>query len=497
MTNHSLQDQKLLRSASLGFAIVAFICLLLADIEIIGTHPGEELARMGWALLQPQVVDWPQLASAILHTFAFALEGIALAVMLGGGLALLYKYWWIRSLCAFLRAIHELFWALIFLQCFGLSPLTGVLALAIPYAGTLAKIYGELIEEANPIPESTLLKTGSLSGFFFTTLPLIWRPLITYTSYRLECALRSSIVLGFVGLPTLGFYLESALREGHYQEATTLLYSLIIMVFSLRFMLRKILIPLYVIAAFYYLPPTSEFHVEHLIRFITSDIIPAPLRGDWQANNTTQLGLWWMQLWQQQIWPGLTNTFIVSQIALVSTAIMSLLMLPLNSSHFFGLKGRLAGDSLLIVMRTLPEYLLAFIFILISGPSMLPAILALTLHNAGILAHLLGKFSDTLQLRDDACRGINRYGFEIIPRVYRHFIALLLYRWEIIMRESAILGILGITTLGFYVDSAFEEFRFDRAAALILIAAILNIGVDIFARHLRRRLHLATTPETL
>lgn len=486
-----------LRSTSFWFALVALACLYFADIEIIATSPGSELEKMGLALLQPSIHSWPELISSVMHTFAFTLEGMTLAVVLGGSLALLYKFWWIRSLCAFLRAIHELFWALIFIQCFGLSPLTGVLALAIPYAGTLAKIYGELFEETNPAPRSTLLKPQTLSGFLFTTLPQSWRPLTTYTSYRLECALRSSIILGFIGLPTLGFHLESALREGHYQESASLLYTLIAMVVSLRYLLRKYLLPLLIIAAFYYFPPIAEFKPQHLVRFLTTDIIPAPVRAGWDLNSINQLSSWLIPLWQQQIQPGLVNTLIVSQIALVSTAILSLIMLPLNSTHFFRTHTRLMGDSLLIVLRTLPEYLLAFIFILICGPSMLPAIIALTLHNAGILGHLLGKFSNTLQLRDDSARGLNRYAYEIIPRVYRHFMALLLYRWEIIMRESAILGILGVTTLGFYVDSAFEELRFDRAALLILIAAILNIVVDVLARYLRRRLHLNTTPETL
>ena len=41
------------------------------------------------------------------------------------------------------------------------------------------------------------------------------------------------------------------------------------------------------------------------------------------------------------------------------------------------------------------------------------------------------------------------------------------------MRESAILGILGVATLGFYIDSAFEDIRYDRALCLIAVAAVL------------------------
>ena len=122
---------------------------------------------------------------------------------------------------------------------------------------------------------------------------------------------------------------------------------------------------------------------------------------------------------------------------------------------------------------------------------MLPAIAALALHNGGIIGHLIGRRSSEVTLRPDAAQGVNRYAYELVPRLYGPFLAFLFYRWEIIMRETAILGILGIATLGFYVDSAIQELRFDRAMVLIVITALLNIGVDSLARALRRRLRLS------
>ena len=76
--------------------------------------------------------------------------------------------------------------------------------------------------------------------------------------------------------------------------------------------------------------------------------------------------------------------------------------------------------------------------------------------------------------------------------IFLQFLAFLFYRWEIIFRETAILGMLGIYTLGFYVDSAFEEIRYDRAIMLIAITAIINIGIDSLSRRIRRYLRLKT-----
>jgi len=65
------------------------------------------------------------------------------------------------------------------------------------------------------------------------------------------------------------------------------------------------------------------------------------------------------------------------------------------------------------------------------------------------------------------------------------------------MRETAILGILGIATLGFYIDSAFADLRFDRALFLIVITAILNITIDTLSRTIRARLRLRTTADVV
>ena len=60
------------------------------------------------------------------------------------------------------------------------------------------------------------------------------------------------------------------------------------------------------------------------------------------------------------------------------------------------------------------------------------------------------------------------------------------------MRETAILGILGIATLGFFVDSALADIRLDRVMFLIAIMVIFNVAVDALSRHIRSRLRLST-----
>ena len=152
---------------------------------------------------------------------------------------------------------------------------------------------------------------------------------------------------------------------------------------------------------------------------------------------------------------------------------------------------------MLVVVRSTPEYMLAYVLLLMLGPSMLPAIIALAVHNGGIIGYLLGRQADQLEQRRDAPRGINLYAYETVPRIYGQFLAYLLYRWEIIVRESAIFGMLGVATLGFHIDGAISELRFDVAVVLIAATVVLSACIDAVSRMLRKSLKIATLPTRL
>ncbi len=485
------------RRVSLVFVAIAVACTALGDFEVSTLDPWRELGRLGLGLITPTVTDAARLAEAVLYTVAFAVVGVLAAALCGFGLALVFHRLIVRTGCAFIRAVHELFWALLLMQMFGLSPLTGLLAIAIPYAGVFAKVYSEILEEADPAPlQAVPGGAGRVSTFLFARLPDAWVHMKSYSLYRLECGLRASAVLGFVGLPTLGFHLESSFSQREYSEAWAFLFVLYAIVATVRWWARPNLIPLLAVGSLFALPAGDSISLANVTRFLGEDIVPGPLRnGALDGATVAALGAWIGDLVTGQALEGIVNTVLLSQVALVGTGLLALVWFPLISRRFFGPFGRTSGHLFLVVMRSTPEYVLAYVLLQLWGPSMLPAVVALAIHNGGIIGHLIGRYADALPLRPDSPRRrLDLYGYEAVPRVYGQFLAFLFYRWEWIMRETAILGILGIHTVGFYVDSALAEFRFDEALALILITALMNIGIDATSRAIRARLRLTTTP---
>ena len=152
----------------------------------------------------------------------------------------------VRGLLIVLRSVPELVWALVFVRVVGLGVTAGVLAIALTYGGMLGKVYSEILESGETHATQTLLRNGCgrLQAFAFGLLPQNAGELISYTVYRWECAIRSSVVLGFVGAGGLGQQLDSSMKMFAGGEVTTMLlvfFALVALADRVSGWLRKVL----------------------------------------------------------------------------------------------------------------------------------------------------------------------------------------------------------------------------------------------------------------
>ena len=183
-------------------------------------------------------------------TVVFAAAGMSLALVLGLLLGCLAsESWWegrgrggaslrwiLRAFIVAMRSVHELLWAVIFLAAFGAAPATAVIAIALPFGGTLAKVFSEMIDEAPRRPAEALQALGASPAqrFLFGLLPAAAPDMAAYAFYRFECAVRSAAVMGFFGITTLGYYLRLSFENLHFREVWTYLYALIVVVLVLE-----------------------------------------------------------------------------------------------------------------------------------------------------------------------------------------------------------------------------------------------------------------------
>ena len=131
----------------------------------------------------------------------------------------------VRWLMVILRSVPELVWALLFVRIIGLGPTAGVLAIALTYCGMLGKVYAEILESTDAHASDTLLANGSgrLAALLYGALPEAAAELMSYTVYRWECAIRGSLVMGFVGAGGLGQRMDESLKGMNGAEVASML----------------------------------------------------------------------------------------------------------------------------------------------------------------------------------------------------------------------------------------------------------------------------------
>jgi phosphonate transport system permease protein len=268
-----LQDPAASRrlGALIAAAVVLWPLLVLAEFQPWRLlDPGHRVVMAGFlgGFFPPAVAPdfLALLLRATIETLAIATAGVALAFLIAAPLAVLATRSLsvarigpgpgrssgvavraaVRGLLTLLRAIPEIVWALLFVRALGLGPGAGVLALAVTYGGMLGKVYAEILESGDTRPARALLEAGSprLGALFYALVPSAAQELASYTVYRWECAVRASVVMGFVGAGGLGQLMDQSMKMLNGGEASTVLLvflGLVVVADGLSALIRRVL----------------------------------------------------------------------------------------------------------------------------------------------------------------------------------------------------------------------------------------------------------------
>ncbi len=146
----------------------------------------------------------------------------------------------------------------------------------------------------------------------------------------------------------------------------------------------------------------------------------------------------------------------------------------------------------LIFLRSIPEYVWAFLLIALIGPTAWPAVLALAIHNTGIMGKLTGEVVENLEAGAPAAlRGLGATRLQIaagaiFPATVSRFLLFFFYRWETCVREATVLGMLGIVSLGFWIQDARARNQVDTMVLLVSLGAAIVLAGDLVSALARR-----------
>ena len=489
-------------------------------------------------------------------TLAFAALGTAGALVIGllGGLVLSDVAWrhrppWpvralrlvLRVLLVAVRSVHELVWALLFVSVLGLDPLVAVLAIALPFGAQTAQVFAEMFDGAPDGPLRSLRSAGARpsSALAYTLLPQSAPLLLSYAFYRFECAVRSTVLLGVVGVGGLGQELVVSLQSRNWDEVWTLVGAVLILSAVVDLWSTRLRSDMAVVSC----AEWSSGHEEPAVgagpdaaargasrsrspwaRWSAWVVLPG-IAVAWWASGVSLGGLTSPRtreltgrllddLWPPALptggWPVLggavLDTLAMAVLAMAVAVVVTLLTAPFATTVRRGtgldrvpvaahvLRGVLwwLARAVLLVLRSVPPTVWAVVALLVLFPGVLPGALALGLYTGGILGRLVAEAWESVDprardaLQHSGVRGATATLIATVPPSAHQLLTYTLYRFEICVRETAVVGIVGAAGLGRLLAENLAIFRFPVVTALLAASFVVSAGTELVGRRLRR-----------
>ena len=442
-----------------------------------------------------------------------------------------------RALLGFLRAVPDLVWALLFVAGVGLGTLAGTLALAVAYSGVLGRVFADVFEHVDLQPLEALQSTGAtrLQIFLRGVWPQALPHLVAFSLYSFECSVRAAAVLGFVGAGGIGYEISVSMRLFEYGQVLTLLLVFIALLATTdaisRYLRRRVVnntkparkvvaqekatvskpfrskarrvaasmlaLPL-LVASF----PLAGFTLDafaftgiaaRLARFV-GHMLPPVLSWEMVSGCGTAV--------LQTIAISLVGTLIGLALAVVFAvpATSTLAFLPGDYPgrvRFIdrALRWLLFWSARLVlnVLRSIPELVWVLICILAVGIGPFAGTLALGLHTAGVLGKLYAETMEEVPIRPiEALRSVGARPLQVLlwaiwPQARPLLTSYTVLRWEVNLRASTILGLVGGGGLGQAIYNNVQLGFYSRLSTLILLIYALVLTSDWIGERVRLR----------
>ena len=211
--------------------------ILPAGIPRLGEFIEKTLPVLRWDSLGMDLAEWfwrwRVWLDLLIETILIAFMATTLGVI--GGFLLSFPasrnlapnkwvLWICRRYLEVARTVPDLVWALIFVFCFSVGPMAGVLAIGLHSAGALGKLYSEVNENIDMRPLEGVKAAGGtwFDQIRYGAVPQVLPNIISYTLLRFEINVRSSSINGYVGAGGLGQEFREALSLQEYTDLSAL-----------------------------------------------------------------------------------------------------------------------------------------------------------------------------------------------------------------------------------------------------------------------------------
>lgn len=183
------------------------------------------------------------------------------------------------------------------------------------------------------------------------------------------------------------------------------------------------------------------------------------------------------------------------QMAIVATTAATILCIPLSllaaqnitTNKFIYTFVR----SILNILRTIPDLVLAVIFVGLFGIGIFPGIVALVIFSLGILAKLISETIESVDMNPieamqaSGSNSLQSISFALVPQVLPQFTSFVLYVFEINIRASVVLGLVGAGGIGLVLSQQLKFYNYPNAMLIILVIFAVVVIIEYISTKIR------------
>ena len=355
--------------------------------------------------------------------------------------------------------------------------------------------------------------------------------LLSYAFYRFECAIRSSVILGVVGVGGLGQELVVSLQSRSWEEVWTLVAAVLLLSAVVDVWSSRVRTDLAVMSCSDWSGGTTTrtnsnrslwarwSAVVAVAGVVAAGIASGVSLSGLVSDRTRELTV---RLFRDLLPPALPpggwdilggatlDTLAMAVLAMALAVVLTVVVGPFatrvrpsgsaaaeSSRARPGWRvgrgvARLLARALLLVLRSIPPTVWAVLALLVLFPGILPGAIALGLYTAGILGRLVAEAWESVDTRPrDALaaagvpRGMASVAAVLPPSAF-HMLAYTLYRFEICVRDTAVVGVVGAAGLGRLFAENLAVFRFPAVTTLLITSFIVSAASEVVGRRVRR-----------
>lgn len=183
-------------------------------------------------------------------------------------------------------------------------------------------------------------------------------------------------------------------------------------------------------------------------------------------------------------------------IAFAGSLMAALISIPLSFLAAKNMMGRFSvvGKWILSAIRAFPDLILAILFVVAVGPNAFAGVLAITIGSSGMLGKMFSEIIEQIDMdivQAMQANGANRIQilfYAVFPQIIPEFLSYAIYRFEVDIRASSILGIVGAGGIGTMVMFASSNRDWNKMGMILLAIIIVVTVIDFASAKIRKKI---------